>query len=211
MGEDSRIEERKRYNMPFLAACKYLMQNMSINQGKLAKLLGTNGSHFSDWKSGKKRVSMDKMQSLLRISGGKINRFFLSGQSPYMLLENVPDEELIALQSKEVDQDYNLLERRKITEESEKDSATHVIDQSSLVNAAIAAKDELIASLKREAINKNELIESLKREATAKDVAIESLQQQIADLRARLFVRESRDAEYYPFPIGMAETQQGQN
>ena len=65
------------------------------------------------------------------------------------------------------------------------------IDNSSLVNAVIAAKDETIDSLKRELAAKNETI-ALQRS-------------RIADLERQLAAATTSDLSRYPFTIGAAE------
>ena len=65
------------------------------------------------------------------------------------------------------------------------------IDNSSLVNAVIAAKDETIDSLKRELAAKNETI-ALQRS-------------RIADLERQLAAAATSDLSRYPFTIGAAE------
>ena len=64
-------------------------------------------------------------------------------------------------------------------------------DYSSLVNATIAAKDEAIASLKRE--------------LDAKDLLIRSLRQQVADLGLTIAALKERSTSGYPFTMGVAE------
>jgi transcriptional regulator with XRE-family HTH domain len=66
-----------------------------------------------------------------------------------------------------------------------------MIDQSSMVNALIAAKDETIASLRRELDAKNETI-ALQRS-------------RIADLERQLAAARMSDIDNYPFSIGAAE------
>ena len=71
------------------------------------------------------------------------------------------------------------------------------IDNSSLVNAIIAAKDETIASLQRELDAKNETI-TLQRS-------------RIADLERQLAAARMSDIDNYPFTIGAAEGQEQPN
>jgi hypothetical protein len=66
-----------------------------------------------------------------------------------------------------------------------------MIDQSSMVNALIASKDETIASLRRELDAKNETI-ALQRS-------------RIADLERQLAAARMSDIDNYPFTIGAAE------
>ena len=65
------------------------------------------------------------------------------------------------------------------------------IDQSSLVNALLAAKDETI--------------ESLKRELAAKDETIELQRSRIAELERQIAASTLSDLSRYPFAIGAAE------
>ena len=76
-------------------------------------------------------------------------------------------------------------------EELEKLYNPQPIDQSSLVNAIIAAKDETIASLKRELDAKNETI-ALQRS-------------RIAELERQIAASTLSDLSSYPFAIGAAE------
>ena len=69
------------------------------------------------------------------------------------------------------------------------------VDQSSLINAALAAKDETIASLQEQLRAKDMVIQ-------AKEELIESLRQQITLLNANTDLRK------YPFEIGVAESKQ---
>jgi transcriptional regulator with XRE-family HTH domain len=72
-----------------------------------------------------------------------------------------------------------------------------MIDQSSMMNALIAAKDETIASLHRELDAKNETI-ALQRS-------------RIADLERQLAAARMSDIDNYPFSIGAAEGQEQPN
>ena len=89
-------------------------------------------------------------------------------------------------------------------------------DYSSLMNAAIAAKDETIASLKRELADKDitskaaleakdETIASLKRELTTKDALIKTLRQQVSDLSFALSALKEKSISGYPFTMGVAD------
>jgi len=71
------------------------------------------------------------------------------------------------------------------------------IDQSSLVNALLASKDETIASLHRELDSKNETI-TLQRS-------------RIAELERQLAAARMSDIDNYPFTIGAAEGQEQPN
>lgn len=64
-------------------------------------------------------------------------------------------------------------------------------DYSSLMNATIAAKDDAIASLKRE--------------LEAKDMLVSSLMRQVNDLSFALSELKGKSTSGYPFPLGVAE------
>ena len=73
------------------------------------------------------------------------------------------------------------------------------IDQSSLINAALAAKDETIAALRDQITAKDTVIQ-------AKDELIANLRQQIATLQQQ--VHAAKDEELFkdfPFPKGIAD------
>jgi hypothetical protein len=75
--------------------------------------------------------------------------------------------------------------------ENEKLYNPQPIDQSSLINALLAAKDETI--------------ESLKRELAAKDETIALQRSRIADLERQTSASTLSDLSSYPFAIGAAE------
>ena len=83
------------------------------------------------------------------------------------------------------------IEEEVHNEEYEKLYVPQPIDQSSLVNALLAAKDETIASLHRELDAKNETI-ALQRS-------------RIADLERQLAAETTGDLSRYPFTMGAAE------
>jgi len=83
-------------------------------------------------------------------------------------------------------------------EELKKQSSS--IDQGSLINAALAAKDETIAA-------KQEIIDQLNHRLEEKDVLITELRARIADLqRLALLTHPADPLRSYPFEIGVAES-----
>lgn len=70
------------------------------------------------------------------------------------------------------------------------------VNQSSLINALIAAKDETIAAMQDQLAAKEELIQ-------AKDALIAELQKQLATLKS---VIDSKKLSDYPFQMGVAES-----
>ena len=99
--------------------------------------------------------------------------------------------------------DLLTLEEEVHNEEYEKLYNPQPIDQSSLINTAIAAKDEAIASLKRELQTKNDLIQSLRDQLAAKDQLIAEQKARLIDYRR--IIDSHNGISDYPFPIGAAE------
>jgi hypothetical protein len=89
-------------------------------------------------------------------------------------------------------------------EEYEKLYNPQPIDQSSLINATIAAKDESIASLKRELRTKDDIIQALREQLATKDQLIAEQKTRLIEYRR---IIDSRDSTLtnYPFPFGVAE------
>lgn len=109
----NKFEEKKLHNAPFLTAFGHFMIKMGKTQKELAEMIGCTSPQISDYRSGKKRVSSDTMDGLIQASGGKIYKNYLLGLSPYMLLENVPNDEVIADKQRMENPDYDLLQKNK--------------------------------------------------------------------------------------------------
>ena len=81
------------------------------------------------------------------------------------------------------------------SEPAKEPSDVHYIDNGSMLNALLAAKDETIAAMQNQLATKDEIIQT-------KDDLIRSLQMQITMLRTQLDEKKISD---YPFPVGVAE------
>ena len=55
MGKDSKIEERKMYNAPFLRVFDYLAKEKLMNQGQFAKFIDSESGYISLLRSGIKK------------------------------------------------------------------------------------------------------------------------------------------------------------
>ena len=201
MDKSEKIKERREHNAPFLAAFEYTKNILKLNQGQLAMMMGITPSLISYYKAGTKKVSEETMDVLCRVSGGILNKKYMLGISKYMLLANVPDDEMLDEMEMEYNPDYDVIQRAK-------ESANHAnqgIDQSSTINAAISAYNDAILSLKREALAKEDTITELRLRLSEKDDLIASLKQQISDLKAKLSRYESEEINRYHFPIGAAD------
>lgn len=96
MGKITDYEQRIRLNMPFLSVFDWMKKYKRLNQDQLSLLLGTTGSRISEYKSGRKIVTEELKKSIINAAEGKIHAPFLEGKSKYMLVENVPSDELNA-------------------------------------------------------------------------------------------------------------------
>ena len=149
MDSEQKIEERKKWNAPFLRAFNYLLdEGYARNKGDLCSKIGIQPGLISNYTNGTKKVSPDTMNALARVSGGKLNVTYMLGKSEYMLLENVPDEEFIEGNNP----DREVMAKRK--------AEPLQPDFSSYINALLAKSDETIASLKRELAAKDEIIQT---------------------------------------------------
>lgn len=108
----TKINENKHSNERFLRAFDFLCGLKGVTAGQLAKMIGTNGSLISAYRSGKKKASDDMMDRLLRASQGKIYRRYLTGHSDFMLLANVPDEQFLEDERREENPDYDVMQSR---------------------------------------------------------------------------------------------------
>ena len=188
MNKDKQAKDKTRNNI-FAAAFDYLKRTTDINtQQELADKMGVTKDTVSRIITAKTKVTDDAITKLQTASGCIFNLQWLRGESDVMLAADA-DKAPVA---------DNIHE------------STH-IDQSSLMNATIAAQQTSIESLKREVAAKDETIGSLKREGATKDELIRSLQQQVADLRAALAEQREKDSlGNYPFTIGAADDQEQQ-
>ena len=96
MGKITDYEQRIRLNTPFLSVFDWMKKYKRINQEQLSLLLGTTGSRISEYKSGRKIVTEELKKSIINAAEGKIHAPYLEGKSKYMLVENVPSDELNA-------------------------------------------------------------------------------------------------------------------
>lgn len=93
MGKKSDIEERIRFNQPFLKAFNYIKLMKGVTQAQLAEMIDCHSSLISAYKTGEKVVNADMAGRLARIKDGGLNLDYLLCKSDYMLLENIPQSE----------------------------------------------------------------------------------------------------------------------
>lgn len=203
MEEKEKFEANKRHNAPFLRALEVLQNEKGINQSQVAELLDTKSGTFSDYKNGKKKAGTEMYNRLARAFGGRLNMRYLTGESEYMMLANVPDEEILEYSMRDGNPDYEVQKRAKA------EPSAH-IDPSSQANATISAYIEAIASLKRELRTKDDLLAEKDARLAEKDERIAELKAHNIDLRHQLDQYQNADVNRYPFPIGAADGEKRQ-
>jgi transcriptional regulator with XRE-family HTH domain len=217
MDSEQKIEERKRWNEPFLRAFNYLLdENYAFTKGELCKMVGIEPGLISRYNNGTKKVSIDTMNALARVSEGRLNVNYMLGKSDYMLIANVPDDEILNSNNP----DREVIEKRKQEERGRKASS---IDESSQMNASIAAYVQLTNrmsdDLKKKEIEmqerlaeKDATIESQKAQITRleltiadKDTIIKEKEARIVALERHLASFSTSDIEHWPFSVGVAD------
>ena len=171
-------------NEIFAHVLDWLIQNNKVEDQKdLALKTGISQNTVSRIMTGKVEPSDDTLRKLNATFGNIFNMQYLRGESIVMLIEDVAyykshPGELNKLINGEVD---------------------NKIDQSSLVNAALAAKDETIAALRDQISAKDTVIQS-------KDELIANLRQQIATLQQQLHAAQEDELfKNFPFQKGVSD------
>lgn len=153
---------------------------------KLADMSGISQNTFTRIKRNEvKEVDIETFRKLNAAFDDRYNAQWFQGDSPYMLVV-----------------DY---------QNAQKERQTAVPEYGSLLNAALAAKDETIASYQKQLEvtekrldDKDATIESLRGQIAEKDDHIATLKARVAELRRIIDAHNLTDAGY-PFPIGTAE------
>ena len=210
MDSEQKIEERKRWNEPFLRAFNYLLdESYASTKGELCKMVGIEPGLISRYNNGTKKVSVDTMNALARVSKGRLNVNYMLGKSDYMLIANVPDDEILNSNNP----DREVIEKRRQEKQGRKASS---IDESSQINASIAAyvqlTNRLSDDLKKKEIEmeerlaeKDARIAELKDTIAAKEEIIKARDERIIALERQLAAAATYDLSRYPFAIGAAE------
>ena len=204
MEKENENEDKKRYNAPFLRAFDYLTKEMKVTQAKLVVMMKGNSSFISAYRSGTKRVGIDYMTRLCKVFNEHfkeefhLNMRYLEGTSQYMIVENVPDEEIIESRRRDADPDYDIIKQRQNQKE---------------IDVNYSYKDEYIETLKSQMADlRIQLNDNMKR-LDEKDEYIAILKRENEILRnenerLRIAISESQPEEFkkiFPFPWGSAE------
>ena len=209
MDKDKKIEERKKRNAPFLRVFDYLAEEKMMNQGQFAKIIDSESGYISLLRSGIKRVGADYTARIAAVFAAHfddefhLNPDYIDGKSQYMIIENVPDEEVHEKINRGANPDYDVIQKQQAASATPVAPAANIPDMSSVFNSALAAKDDAIASLKRELATKDDLIQSLRDQLDGKDALIVEQKARLIDYRR--IIDSNNGISDYPFPIGAAE------
>lgn len=187
MNKDKKAKDPRR-NKIFAAAYDHLKRTQGVRtQEQLAGKMGVSAETVSRIIRAHTDVTEDAISRLQTASGCIFNLQWLRGESDVMLAADV----------------------KKTTGDTAEAVSQSSPDMSSLINSIIAAKDDAIASLKRELASKDETIAaknetiatkdaaiaSLKRELTSKDETIAAKNETIADKDAVIKAKEAAIAD----------------
>lgn len=163
MSRNREVNDKKRNNI-FAAAIDYLKRNrVIISQAELAAKMGVNKDTITNIIKYRTVVTEDVITKLQTASDCVFNLQWLRGESDVMLMEDLQRSE-----------ENTNVDPWKCSEEV----APTRYGSDRTFDIVVAAKDEVIASLKRE--------------LSDKDVLIEVLRQQVSDLRGMLGVQDPR-------------------
>ena len=215
MEEKEKFEANKKSNAPFLRALSVLMKEKNLNQAQVAEYLNTKSGTFSDYKNGKKRASQDMYERLARAFEGRLNIHYLTGESEYMMLANVPDEEIVEYSLREGNPDYDILKKAKSS--MQPTDIPSPLDRSFIIEKEIgntkSYMDKFIESLEKQIKEKDDRLAEKDERLAEKDERlaekskyIEVLEKRVAELEAAAeFVRNNDFAEKWPFVRGVAD------
>ena len=147
---------------------------------QLAEMSGISQNTFTRIKRNEvKEVDIETFRKLNAAFDDRYNPKWFQGDSPYMLIK-----------------DY---------QNAQKERQTTMPDYTSLLNAALAAKDETIEAYQKRLEDKDTIIESLRAQIAEKDERIAELKAHNIDLRRQLDQYQNADIDRYPFPVGAAD------
>lgn len=201
MEEKEKFEANKKSNAPFLRALTVLMKENGYNQAQVADLLNTKSGTLSDYKNGKKRASQEMYDRLARAFDGRLNIHYLTGESEYMMLANVPDEEIAEYLLREGNPDYDVLKKAKSS--MQPTDIPSPLDRSFIIEKEIgntkSYMDKYIDSLEKQIKEKDDRL-------SEKNKYIDFLEKRVAELEAaNKFLSETHFEEKWPFPRGVAD------
>lgn len=181
--EEKKVDTREK----FRAILNDIAERDGIKRfNKLVEMTGISSTTFTSIKLNRvNEVDVETFRKLNAAFDNRYNVLWFQGDSPYMMME----EYLAANKSQLPLPDYT-----------------------SLLNAALAAKDETVASYQKQLQvtekrleDKDATIEALRAQIAEKDERIAELKAHNIDLRRQLDQYQNADIDRYPFPVGVAD------
>jgi hypothetical protein len=174
--EEKKVDTREK----FRAILNDIAERDGIKRfNKLVEMTGISSTTFTSIKLNRvNEVDVETFRKLNAAFDNRYNVLWFQGDSPYMMME----EYLAANKSQLPLPDYT-----------------------SLLNAALAAKDETIEAYQKRLEDKDVIIESLRAQLAEKDEHIAELKAHNIELRHQLDQYQNADIDRYPFPIGAAD------
>ena len=181
--EEKKVDTREK----FRARLNDIAERDGIKRfNKLVEMTGISSTTFTSIKLNRvNEVDVETFRKLNAAFDNRYNVLWFQGDSPYMMME----EYLAANKSQLPLPDYT-----------------------SLLNAALAAKDETVASYQKQLQvtekrleDKDATIEALRAQIAEKDERIAELKAHNIDLRRQLDQYQNADIDRYPFPVGAAD------
>lgn len=173
--EEKKVDTREK----FRAILNDIAERDGIKRfNKLVEMTGISSTTFTSIKLNRvNEVDVETFRKLNTAFDNRYNVLWFQGDSPYMMME----EYLAANKSQLPLPDYT-----------------------SLLNAALAAKDETIEAYQKRLEDKDVITESLRAQIADKDDHIATLKARVAELRRIIDANNLMDAAY-PFPVGAAD------
>ena len=177
MAKQDKIDKKLK-NELFMVAIDYLYKEKLINsQEELAEKIGVGSPALSRIKNGSKEVSDKTIRKLNDAFGGIFNMAYFRGENINLLLSDCVSQP----------------------------EPTHTLDQSSLINATIAAQMKTIEILEAQAVEKDIRIAELKDTIASKEEIIKAREARIVELERQLAAAATSDLSRYPFSFGAAD------
>ena len=172
-----------------------------MNQEQFATYIKGKSSYISALRAGTKRVGDDYIARLAAAfvehfkGKGHLNIDFILGKSQYMLVENVPEDEILESVSRGANPDYDVMQQRKESTPSSSQMPPADVTAIWIENAVKAA----VRFAEME-------IATLKDRIADKDKYIALLEKRLADYEAAVtFIKDNNAIDNWPFPKGVAE------
>jgi transcriptional regulator with XRE-family HTH domain len=197
MGKIANDMMRKKRNEHFIKAFDYVARSLNMTQTELATAIGSKASYISVYRNGTRPVTDEAIEALIRISAtipdGQIYSPYLYAASDYMLLRNVPDAEIIEVERRRNNPDYDLIRHNKSPDpQDHTGNEKAVTDIISLAASLIKETEEMrrqlteeraeVANLRRQASEELSNIQSLRSKMEADHDTLRTIRAQLSTI-----------------------------